>query len=523
MYDDEDADIDARTALELSVVGRAIVFPDTFKELVSIVDDPSMLEHNPARILWDVVCQRIPAGLPVDPPALHTVLGDRVKRIGGPKVFSRFTKYGQAGTNWHAEELRGIALRQQALGKVDALRARVAAGDDLAVAVDDALQGITQVKERLESHGIVKRQKRRLVLTPASQIQMRRARWLWDTTPPGAPPTSHGRIPMNSLTIGAGKAGVGKSQFCAWLTAQVTQGTLPGELLGKPRCVIVAAAEDSWSQTIAPRMVAAGADMDRVFRIDVEDDGASSAQLTLPVDTALLGRIAEEYGVALLIADPLLSFLDSTVNDYRQREVRAALEPLIAAADKHGFSIFGLAHFTKHGDPDPLQRISGSGGFGQLIRCLVAFAKIEDEESDHDFVLSIEKNNLGRLGLPGFKYSIVSTPVDTGGDGISHTSRFVLGDETSNSVSDAMKAETQPAEHGVSECEAWLKAFLSDRGGSAERKDVLKAGKAAEFSESALERAKRNLKAKSVRTGFGKDMKALWSLPEAVVAERTDA
>lgn len=522
MIDSPDSDLDERTDFELKVVGYAMTNPEKFKQLADVVDT-SMFEHPPAKVLWDVISKRIPKGEPVDHTALSRAMGADVKRIGGPGVFGRFAYHGQAGTVWHAEQLRDIALRAAAIKELNSLEGVLTHSEDLGAAIEAVVERIGRVKERINSHGIVKRQTRRLVLTPASQIQMRRARWLWDTTPTGAPPTSHGRIPMNSLTIGAGKAGVGKSQFCAWLAAQITQGTLPGELFGKPRCVVVAAAEDSWSQTIAPRMVAAGADMDRVFRIDVEDDGASSAQLTLPVDTALLGQIAEEYGVALLIADPLLSFLDSTVNDYRQREVRAALEPLIAAADKHGFSIFGLAHFTKHGDPDPLQRISGSGGFGQLIRCLVAFAKVEDEESDHDFVLSIEKNNLGRLGLPGFKYSIVSAPVDTRGDGISHTSRFVLGDETSNSVSNAMKAETQPAEHGASECEAWLKTFLSDRGGSAERKDVLKAGRAAEFSESSLERAKRNLKAKSVRTGFGKDMRALWSLPEAVVAERTDA
>lgn len=521
MYDNPDSEVDERTGLELAVVGSAIAFPEKFKELADILE-PSMFEHNPARVLWGVISKRIPAGEPVDHMALGKVLGTDVRRIGGPGVFARFAQHAVPGSEWHASQLRETALRAAALQELDSIRLGFAASEDLGAAIEAAAKRVERVKERINSHGIATRQKRRIVLTPASQIQMRRTRWLWDTTPVGAPPTSHGRIPMNSLTIGAGKAGVGKSQFCAWLTARVTTGTLPGELAGKPRCVMYAATEDSWSQTIAPRMVAAGADMDRVFRIDVEDDGASSAQLTLPVDTALLGATAEEYGVALLIADPLLSFLDSGVNDYRQREVRAALEPLIAAADRHGFSIFGLAHFTKHGDPDPLQRISGSGGFGQVIRCLVAFAKVEDEESDYDFVLSIEKNNLGRLGLPGFKYSIVGAPVDTGLDGISQTSRFVLGDETSSSVSDAMKAETQPAEHGVSECEAWLKAFLVDAGGSAERKDILKAGKAAEFSESALERAKRNLKAKSVRTGFGKDMRALWSLPEAVVEGRSD-
>jgi hypothetical protein len=145
---------------------------------------------------------------------------------------------------------------------------------------------------------------RRLVLTPASSIRLRRVRWLWDTTPEGAPPTSHGRIPLNSLAIAAGGPGLGKSQFAVWLTARITTGTLPGELYGKPRGVIYAATEDSWSYTIAPRLVAAGANMDLVFRVDVRDDEEMHARLTLPKDISLMGKAAEAYSVGLLVAPP---------------------------------------------------------------------------------------------------------------------------------------------------------------------------------------------------------------------------
>src|SRR5690606_13926278 len=193
---------------------------------------------------------------------------------------------------------------------------------------------------------------RRLVLTPASSIRLRRVRWLWDTAPEGAPPTSHGRIPLNSLAIAAGGPGLGKSQFAVWLTARITTGTLPGELHGKPRGVIYAATEDSWSYTIAPRLVAAGANMDLVFRVDVRDDEEMHARLTLPKDISLMGKAAEAYSVGLLVADPLLSMIDASINDYRAAEVRSALEPLVAAADQHDFTILGLAHFTKAGGSD---------------------------------------------------------------------------------------------------------------------------------------------------------------------------
>jgi hypothetical protein len=46
-------------------------------------------------------------------------------------------------------------------------------------------------------------------------------------------------------------------------------GVLPGEYLGQSKAVLVAASEDSWEHTIVPRLMAAGADLDLVYRVEV--------------------------------------------------------------------------------------------------------------------------------------------------------------------------------------------------------------------------------------------------------------
>ncbi len=358
---------------------------------------------------------------------------------------------------------------------------------------------------------------RKLVLTPASKIRIRPVRWLWDTTPDGAPPTSHGRVPLYSLAIAAGGPGLGKSQFAVWLTARITTGTLPGELWGKPRGVIYAATEDSWSYTIAPRLIAAGADMELVFRVDVQDDEEMKARLTLPVDTSLIGKAAEEYSVALLVADPLLSLIDKGINDYRAAEVRQALEPLVAAAERYNFTILGLAHFTKAGVADPLSRIAGSGAFGQLIRSFIAFAREDTDDGDQRFVMSLEKNNLGRLGLPSHSYVIQPVTVQTD-EGPAYISRFVLGPETNTSVRDVMRDESVPAADKAESNEnvEWLRGYLTDMGGSDAAADVKKAARKNGISDSAIDRAKRKLGIKAQHSGFGKDRRSHWYLPEAV-------
>ncbi|MCB5166046.1 AAA family ATPase [Streptomyces bambusae] len=358
---------------------------------------------------------------------------------------------------------------------------------------------------------------RALLLTPASRVKIRPVRWLWDTTPEGAPPTSHGRVPMYSLVIAAGGPGLGKSQFAVWITARITRGELPGELYGKPRPVIYAAAEDSWTYTIAPRLVAAGADMDMVFYVKVQDDERPNARLTLPIDTSLLAREAERHSVALLVMDPLLSYIDKGVNDYRAAEVRQALEPLVEAADRHHFTILGLAHFTKSGAADPLSRVAGSGAFGQLIRALIAFAREDTDDGDQRYVMSLEKNNLGRLGLPSHLYTIQPITVDTE-EGPSYVSRFVLGPETNTSVRDVMRDETAPG--GVdraerSEAVEWLEDYLTqgNRCGEALPKEIQAAARVAGISQNALRDAKQKLHVKSVKPKGVMNAAWLWQLP----------
>jgi hypothetical protein len=259
--------------------------------------------------------------------------------------------------------------------------------------------------------------------------------------------------------------------------------------------------------------------MERVFRVDVQDDEELHARLTLPRDISLLGTAAEEYSIALLVADPLLSMIDDKVDDYRAREVRSALEPLVSMADRYHFTILGLAHFTKNGAADPLSRIAGSGAFGQLVRAAVVFSRIEDgEEGEDKRVLSQVKNNLGREGLPSYEYAIQSATVETD-DGPSYTSRFVLGAESTTNVTEQMSNGSRtPEEHdATNDAARWLKNYLIDRGGTDEMKTVKGAAAREGHSSSAIDRAKRKLGIKTKQSGFGKENRSFWWLPEAYV------
>jgi hypothetical protein len=336
---------------------------------------------------------------------------------------------------------------------------------------------------------------RRVRLTPASAITLRPTHWLWD-----------GRIPHGALVLGPGREGIGKSLFCAWLAAQVTHGRLPGVHHGQPRAVVYAATEDSWERTIAGRLLVAGADMDRVYRVDVESLAGTMLPLSLPRDC---DDLAEEIGradVALLVLDPLISAVDSRI-DVNGEKLREALEPLVALADRTGCAIFGLAHFNKASGTDVLSRITGSRAFSAVARAVIAFAR-DHTADDGSCVISQVKNNLGRMDLPSLRYVVESVTLDTP-EGPGQWGRLRITGETDTTVDDLLNDTPDPGEQrqrkqdAAEQRAAWLLDYLTAHGGSALANDVYAAGQAVEpkpYSEDQLKRVMDTAGVTSIRT-----------------------
>jgi AAA domain len=345
---------------------------------------------------------------------------------------------------------------------------------------------------------------RRVRFTPVAGISLRPTQWVWQ-----------GRIPHGALVLGAGREGIGKSLFCAWLASQLTTGELPGVHYGTPRSVVCAAREDSWERTIAGRLHVAGADLDRVYRVDVEHTD-TTVPLCLPRDCASLAEQVQAHGVALLILDPLISVVDPRIN-VNQEELRTALEPLAALADQTGMAVFGLVHFNKTTGTDVLSRVTGSRAFAAVARAAIAFAR-DPHAEDGSCVLSQVKNNLGRLDVPSLRYRIDSTTVPTP-EGPGQWGRLEFLGETDTHVEALLTDTDNDADAGDrDELDAWLRSYLTDQGGCAPANDVIRHGRALGFSPDQLKRAKRRLRITSAKTtGWA------WQLPTTNLHTGTDS
>jgi len=270
-------------------------------------------------------------------------------------------------------------------------------------------------------------------LTPASAIQPRPVNWLWQA-----------RIPAGEFTITPGRGGLGKSTFHAKTAADITQGLLPGIWFGTPKPVIIAAVEDSWSRTIVPRLMAAGADMDRVFRADVVTEEGEEYVLTLPSDIKGLETEISRIGAVMVSIDPLLSAISNGLDSYKDAEVRQALQPLARMADRTGCAILGNAHFNKSSGADPLSLVMGSAAFGNVARAALGFAR-DTEDDEGSCVISQVKNNLGRLDLPSLRYRIEGVFIDTK-EGPAEIGHLIWLGESERSVADLLRGHEKRTE-----------------------------------------------------------------------------
>jgi 5S rRNA maturation endonuclease (ribonuclease M5) len=349
--------------------------------------------------------------------------------------------------------------------------------------------------------------RRHVRLLPASSIEPRPVRWVWDR-----------RLPLGSLSLLGGREGIGKSTVAYSLAASVTNGTMKGCYEGQPKAVIICATEDSWAHTIVPRLMAAGADLSRVFRADVVTAEGFEATLTLPSDIAELEQAALDIDAAVILLDPLMSRLDASLDSHRDAEVRRALEPLVKLAEKSAAVVLGLIHVNKSHSTDPLTLLMGSRAFAAVARA-VLFAMADPDSQDVRY-LGQPKNNLGRSDLPTLTYRIVSAHVADTDEGPVTTGRVEWLGEDERSIRDVLEASSEAPDvrTATGEAAVWLEEYLRSVGGVSASAKIKEEGKYAGHSHDALKRASRKLKVKVESSGFPRT--TYWKLPTPSQSEQ---
>ena len=212
-----------------------------------------------------------------------------------------------------------------------------------------------------------------------SDVELTPVEWLWKPY-----------LPFGKLSVLQGNPGEGKTYFAMHLTAACTNGKLlPNMERMEPFNVIYQTAEDGLGDTVKPRLIEAGADLDRVLVID-----DSEVQLTLSDER--IEKAIVENNARLVIIDPIQAYLGADVDMNRANEVWPIFMRLGQVAQRTGCAILLIGHLNKAAGMQSLQRGLGSIDIAAAVRSVMFIGKLK-----HDPTMRILTHEKSSLAPPG--------------------------------------------------------------------------------------------------------------------------
>lgn len=340
----------------------------------------------------------------------------------------------------------------------------------------------------------------RVILANAANLEPEPIRWLCP-----------GWLARGKLHVLAGSPGTGKTTIAMDMAASISAGR-PFPTGWRPEAgnVLVWSGEDDPTDTLVPRLIAAGANLSRVqFIQGVTDVDGQLRPFDPARDVSELAVAAESMdNVALIVIDPLVSAVSG--DSHKNAEVRRSLAPLVDLAARLDAALLGITHFTKgSGGREPLERVTGSLAFGALARLVFGTVRM-DSDNDGDsrkMMLARAKSNIGPDG-GGFSYAFEQVELSRHRGVIA--SRIIWGAEVEGTARDLLaEPELDQDKSESGECAAWLYEELKD--GERDAASMKREGARMGYSAKVLRRAREKLGIKPVKAAFNKGW--VWSLP----------
>ena len=199
-----------------------------------------------------------------------------------------------------------------------------------------------------------------------------------------------GEVSLLGADGGTGK-GIWQAQLIAYVTAGKTSGffPLPPQQTGK---VLLFAGEDDPGKVLKARLLAAGADMNRVLVLTADDYFGKTGQPLTLKDQAL-ADFAAKAGPLLLIVDPLQSFLPAGVEMASRNQMRSILLPLKAIAAAQQCAVLLVMHSNKKQGVSDRKRLADSSDIWDMARSVLMMGR---SNSDGKIYLSHEKSSYSR-------------------------------------------------------------------------------------------------------------------------------
>ena len=219
-----------------------------------------------------------------------------------------------------------------------------------------------------------------LKLLKMSEIQSKSVDWLWQQY-----------IPYGAITLLQGDGGLGKTTISLAIASAITRGELLPSIHGggftAPASVILQNAEDSYTETINPRLEQLGADCARIHVIDEEETPLTFTDER--IEQAII-----RTGAKLVILDPVQGYF-GRANMNAANSVRPVMKQLGRIAERYRCAILLVGHLGKSNSKAAYRGL-GSIDIYSAVRSVLTVGKIEGE----DYLRAIvhQKSNLAPNG-----------------------------------------------------------------------------------------------------------------------------
>jgi RecA-family ATPase len=303
-----------------------------------------------------------------------------------------------------------------------------------------------------------------------SEVETERVSWLWP-----------GWMALGKLSVMDGDPGLGKSATVLDIAARASTGKeFPDGTRNDvgPGGVVILSAEDALSDTIKPRLEAAGAELERITSLAMLPDGSGHERLlSIPEDLPHLEAEIQRMEAKLVIVDPLVAFFSKRVDSHKDQDVRRALAPLAAVAERTGAAVQLVRHLSKGEGKNPVYR--GGGSIGIIGAARIGSLVAKDPKNEERRVLAPVKNNLAV-----HPKSLLYTLEEAANGAV----RVVWAGESEYSASELLQTVRPDRADVRREAEYFLVSLLSD--GPVPKAQVEEEARAANISDSTLRRAK---------------------------------